>query len=265
MVAMLFMAMFNCALSQNTFTDDFVIPLTRPGEAGKLLIQLHAGSIEISGHSGNNIEVLVNSDRNEEEEKEEVRADGLKKILSRNIDLQVHEDDNEVKIMSHSDDFEVNLQIKVPANFTIKLNSHEGDVIAQNIKGELEINSHEGEIRLENISGSVVATCYDGDLKATLTKVKADTPMAFSSYDGNIDVTFPADLKTRVKARTDEGDIFTDYEVKMVDKAVEKKQDKDSGSFSLSIGGWTTMDINGGGPEFMFRTWDGDIFIRKGK
>jgi len=43
---------------------------------------------------------------------------------------------------------------------------------------------------------------------------------------------------------------------------VQKKETK-SGNFKVVIDDWVKGDINGGGPEFTMKNYNGDILIRK--
>ena len=64
--------------------------------------------------------------------------------------------------------------------------------------------------------------------------------MSFSTLNGDVDVTLPADTKARFKMRTDFGDIFTDFDVKMEANAppvVEEQKDKNGKSQAPRSGG----------------------------
>ena len=55
----------------------------------------------------------------------------------------------------------------------------------------------------------------NGKVLVTLDKVTADKPMSFSSLNGDIDVTLPADMKARVKLKTDNGEVYSDFDIKV--------------------------------------------------
>jgi DUF4097 and DUF4098 domain-containing protein YvlB len=87
--------------------------------------------------------------------------------------------------------------------------------------------------------------------------------MSFSTYNGDVDLTFPATLKSSLKMKTNQGDIFTDFDVAMVKSGPVQKKDEKSGVYKVVIDDWVKGDVNGGGPEFMLKTYNGDIFVRK--
>ena len=43
----------------------------------------------------------------------------------------------------------------------------------------------------------------------------ADKAMAFTSFNGPVDVTLPATIKANLKMRSDQGEIFTDFDVQL--------------------------------------------------
>ena len=106
------------------------------------------------------------------------------------------------------------------------------------------------------------------DYTAVLTKIKSINPqaaMAFSTLNGKVDVTFPAGLKAKVKLKAEQGDIFSDFDV-----AIEKGQTaaEKAGSdhmYKIAIEDWVYGSINGGGPEVMMKTTNGNVYVRKAK
>ena len=87
--------------------------------------------------------------------------------------------------------------------------------------------------------------------------------MAFTSVEGKIDVTFPRDLKAEVKLRSEFGDLFSDFEIDI--KKQKKKIEKNhiNGTTKYSFDEWITGSINGGGSEYLFKSLNGNIFLRK--
>ena len=132
-----------------------------------------------------------------------------------------------------------------------------------NIQGELALTNYNGEITALNISGSVVATTYNGEIKLTFDKVKENTPMSFITYNGDIDVSFPSAVKGSMKLKTEQGDIYTDFDMKITSTGPKKTEDTKSGRYKIVIDDWKKGDINGGGPEITMKTNNGDVYIRK--
>jgi DUF4097 and DUF4098 domain-containing protein YvlB len=189
-------------------------------------------------------------------------------IQSVTTGLTVEEENNLMEISVETFKRAVDLTIQVPSSSSLELSTfNNGDIVVENVNGEIEVNNHNGALKLSGISGVVVASTFNGEVTVNFTKVAPDKPMSFSTWNGDIDVTFPADIKANVKMKSERGDIYSDYEIKITatpPSAVEDKR-KEGGKYRISIGEYTSGTINGGGPEFQFNTFNGNIYIRKAK
>jgi hypothetical protein len=246
------------------------VSFSDPSKPGFLEVYVESGGITVKGYSGKDviIDTTIGEKRSIEEEQEEIpeKAKGMKRITANRTGMVVEENNNKMKIYVAAIDDEVNLDIQVPARTSLKLYSNEdGDVIVENVAGEIEAANSDGNLTLTNISGSAVAHAYDGELIVSFNQIEPGTPMSFSAYDGDIDVTFPSTVKATVMIKADDGDIYSDFEIDL--KAAPKKQVKDErktgGNYRISFGEYVTGTINGGGPEMQFVSFDGDIYIRK--
>jgi DUF4097 and DUF4098 domain-containing protein YvlB len=127
----------------------------------------------------------------------------------------------------------------------------------------MELTNYNGEITALNISGSVIATTYNGEIKVTFDKVTENTPMSYVTYNGDVDLTFPATFKASVKMKSEQGEIYTGFEMNVVSTGPKQVEDKKKGAYRIVIDDWKKGDINGGGPEVTVKTNNGDIFLRK--
>ncbi len=123
-------------------------------------------------------------------------------------------------------------------------------------------------MKLLNVSGAVVAHSLNRDVTVTLDRAAAGKSMSFSTLNGDVDVTLPADVKARVKMKSDNGEIYSDFDVKLENNPanpnVSDTHSKD-GRFRLQFDRVTYGSINGGGPEMQFTTFNGKIYLRKKK
>jgi DUF4097 and DUF4098 domain-containing protein YvlB len=85
--------------------------------------------------------------------------------------------------------------------------------------------------------------------------------------NGDVDVTLPADIKANVKMKSQQGDIYSDFDItlKRNTKKAEEASKSEKGTYRISFDKDVYGAINGGGPELAFNTFSGDVFIRKGK
>lgn len=263
----IWLSMFICligwaSLSSAQSPNEFVIPLKDPAKRGKIVAHLNSGSITVKGTARKDI--LVKYKAESEKSEKNASKDGLKRVSGSNVDLTASEVDNTVKISSSSWNEELDLEIEVPVGSDVKLHTYNsGDLMISNVNGEIDLSNYNGGIQALNIKGSVVANTYNDDIKISFDEVKEGVPMAFSTYNGDIDVTFPSTVKASMKFKTDQGDIYTGFDVDIKSSGPVKKEDNKSGVYKVVINEWKKGDINGGGPEISFKNYNGDIYVRK--
>jgi DUF4097 and DUF4098 domain-containing protein YvlB len=62
-----------------------------------------------------------------------------------------------------------------------------------------------------DISGSAVASTTNGNVRCTFAEVAPGKAMSFSSFNGDVDVTFPASLAADLRIDAGRGEILTDF------------------------------------------------------
>ena len=93
----------------------------------------------------------------------------------------------------------------------------------------------------------------------------AAAAMAFSTLNGDIDLTLPAGVEADVVLRSDNGEIYSDFDVSLQRKPAEVERDSEKGKYRISIAQELTGKIGGGGPELFLKTFNGDIVLHKAK
>ena len=243
--------------------DHVSVNLSDPGRPALVKASLVNGGITVKGYDGKEVVVEARL-RN----RESARSDStMKRIPVSGTGLSVEEENNEVRISTDSFMRAVDLSISVPIHTSLKLSAvNAGDIVVTGVEGELDVNDVNGSVTLNNVSGSAVAHALNGRLLATFSRVNPQKPMAFSSLNGDIDVTFPADLKANLTLKSDRGEIFTDFDVQMqaapVQQIVEDGRGQ-GGKYRVKIDKAVHGTINGGGPEYQFTNFNGSIYIRK--
>lgn len=265
-VLMLFVAVPFLAQSQEK--EQLTIPLSDPNKEGKLNIGIISGSIKVVGYAGKEVVIdAISVEKNNKKQNQE--SDGMKRINSNDgFELTAKEKNNTVNVGVDNANMHVNLTIKVPHKFSLKVSTiNNGDISIENVVGNLEISNINGFIKMKNIGGSVVANTINKDIVVNFTEITPNTPMAFTTLNGKVDVTFPGALKANVKLKTDMGEVFTDFDID-VDKTsskINQSIDKENGLYKIKKDDWTYGKINGGGSEIMMKTMQGNIYIRKVK
>lgn len=265
-IGILFGSALLCA--QEPGMDRVTVPLSDPSRPHTVKAHLMSGGITVRGYGGKDVIVEARTRGASERSRPPRNAEGMKRIDNTSTDLNIEEENNVVSISTRSMNRPVDLILQVPANTSLQLKCmNDGDIAVENVNGELEVNNLNGAVTMHGVGGSVVAHSLNGRVAVTMTKVMPGKAMSFSSMNGDIDVTLPGDSKARVKMKTDNGEIYSDFEIRLepsTKPAVEDSRGK-GGHFRLRIEKAMYGTINGGGPEFQFQTLNGNIFIRKTK
>src|SRR5262249_30747071 len=116
--------------------------------------------------------------------------------------------------------------------------------------GEIDVNTTNGSIDVNGATSAVLAHSTNGRIVATFRQLPASQPVNLSTMNGDIDLTLPADVKAKLLMKTENGDIVTDFDLKVDASAnapvVEDKRDG-GGRYRVSRGRTLTGTINGGG------------------
>jgi len=273
--------------AEETKTERIVVPFSNPAKAGRLEVENVQGGIKVIGTEGKEVIIEAKArdkavgaeDEVEIEEAEDdqdsraakaraqAKAAGMKSIPLEKIGLTAEEEDNVVSLEVESWKRPMDLVIRVPFNTSLSLETMGGEITVENISGEIEVENVRGSVVLSAVSGSVSASTNNGDVKVVLNKVAPNKPMAFSTLNGDLDVTFPADIKANIKIDTERGEVYSDFDIafKQVPEKSPESARKEGGRFRISLDDAYYGTINGGGPEYQFENFNGNIYIRMKK
>src|SRR5947209_2346041 len=245
--------------------DRVSVPLSDPTRPAFIKAHLLNGGITVKGYEGKAVIVEARARASEDGDKE---SHGMRRIPINSTGLEVEEENNRVNIGAASTQRTIDLTISVPVRSSLSLHTvNDGDISVSNVDGELDVNDVNGEVTLSSISGTVVAHALNGKVLVTFNRINTSKPMAFSSLNGDIDVTFPPDLKANLVISSDRGDVYSDFDVALAAHAPQQQTTEDSrnrdGHYRVKIDKSVRGSINGGGPELQFRNFNGNIYIRK--
>jgi hypothetical protein len=238
-----------------------VVPARNTTHPRVLHARVTHGNLTVKTYAGK--EVSVETSRSGSSRgKTERSVDGLRRIDMPIRGLAVEEEDNVIQIRAGAMG-EANLTISVPPDTALHLYTTHGDIHVEGVKGEVEASSTHGKIELLNISGTVVASNTNGNIKAVMDRVDAAKPLSFSTTNGDVDVTLPADLKANMKMRSLRGSIYSDFEMKLTSGQPQTSSGGAEGKFRVQFDRTMYGTVNGGGVEASFNTLNGKILIRK--
>ena len=107
---------------------------------------------------------------------------------------------------------------------------------------------------MNQVGGTVLAHTVNGLITATVVSANPGEPMAFITLNGEVDVTLPAGTKANLKLRTDNGNVNSDFKLGPISDG------EGHGGVNKTLSG----PLNGGGPLFELRTFNGSVYLRKG-
>jgi len=287
------------AMAQEPPAEKATVKFSDPSKPGQIVVENMRGSITVKGYEGK--EVIVESRVREKaiseqetqvvkkisekmgrilppspppvpeferEKKTPDKAAGMKKIEAETAGLTIEEENNVMRVEAESWKRTTDLIIQVPHLTSLKLSSTlQGNIVVEKVNGEIEVENMNGSITLTNVSGTVVVDTLNGETVVTLDRVDPGKPMSFSSMNGDIDLTLPADVKATLKMKTERGEVYSDFDIalKVAPQKNEEDSRKEGGKYRISFEKAIVGTINGGGPEIQFTTFNGDIYIRKKK
>lgn len=252
--------------SQQPSADQVTVPLSDPSRPGVIEVSLVQGSITVRGT--NRKDVLVtprpDTDTDRRSRRSDPDATGLRRI-PQTAGFRITEESNRVKVSSDNPNRSIAFEIEAPARTSLTLSTvNGGEILVENVEGELTVSNINGGITMNGVAGSVMAGTTNGNVRATLTRVAAQKEMAFTSLNGTVDVTLPPTTKANLRLRSGNGEVYSDFDVQLAPSAVGQENRRSTGRYRIGRNRSIVGAINGGGPEFELRTFNSNVYVRKG-
>lgn len=124
-----------------------------------------------------------------------------------------------------------------------------GEVTVDNVRGPVSASSGNGDVRVTTVQGPVSARSGNGDLIVRMSELRLADDMEFTTGNGRIEVTVPAEFNANIDASTGNGGIVTDFPIQV------------SGRISKTRLRGT---IGQGGRRLRLVTGNGEIELRRG-
>ena len=243
------------------------VPLSNPSQPALVTVSLVHGSITVRGANRKDVLVIAHPEADRGRRRYDPDAAGMRRI-PQSAGYRISEEGNQVRVSSDNPSRSIRFEIEVPSRTNLKLSTvNDGDILVENVDGDLDVSNTNGGITLNGVAGSVNAGTTNGSVRASLTRVTARRDMAFTSLNGNVDVTLPAATQANLRMRSDNGDIYSDFEMQLAPSAAPTVEDNrgTNGRYRVRRNRSIVGSINGGGPEFELRTFNSNVYVRKGK
>jgi Putative adhesin len=262
--AILFAAV-SLALAAQDSGDKVTVPFRDPSGAKTLKVTLQNGSVTVKGYEGKDALIETTSRVSGRERRPSHVPEGMHRIDNMSMGLDVTEENNVITVVGNENSGHLTIQVPVQTSLVLR-SVNGGAITVENISGSIDANHTNGGISITNVSGSVLANTTNGKVTVSLNKVSADKAMSFTSFNGTVDVTLPADVKANVMMKTNNGEIWSDFEIKLSASGkppVVEDSRSQNGKYKVRIDRAMYGAINGGGPEMQFVTYNGNILIHK--
>jgi hypothetical protein len=260
--------------------ERLVVPLSDPGKPASIQASLLQGSIHVVAGKAGEVVILADAEADEDDERDHAEPviagkakeknghggkAGMRRIPNSGFELEAEEEGNQVSIGTSSWQQAIDLRIEVPAGSSLELSLVNGEgIVVEGVGGELELHNTNGDIRVKDARGPVSANTVNGEIRVSFAGPLPASPMAFSTLNGDIDLALPRGAKLDVRLRSDNGEIYSDFDVALSAKAPEVETDRSKGKYRVSVAKELTGKIGGGGPEIYLKTFNGDIVLRAG-
>ena len=253
---------------QQPDADRVTVPLSDPSRPGIIDVSLVHGSITVRGANRKDVVVTARPEAERPSRRYDPDAAGLRRI-PQTAGYRISEEGNRIKVSSDNPNRSVNFEIEAPLRSNLKLSTvNGGEILVENIEGDLDVSNTNGGITLNNVGGSVNAGTTNGAVRASLTRVTAARQMSFTSLNGAVDVTLPPATKANLRLRSDHGEVYSDFDVQLAaassTPSVQETRSS-NGRYRINRNRAIVGAINGGGPEFELRTFNSNVYVRKGK
>ena len=239
-------------------SEQLVVNLSPSSMPGLLTFENPKGSIKVTGYDGD-VLLATGTLRYSNTGKP---VNGMRRIEQKVLDISAEVEGTNIILMCTTTGKTVDFDIKLPGNFSLKLKSLDnGNIEVINMNGEIEAENANGDITLGNIAGSAVLSSVYGKIEAVFREVDPKSPMMFTSFEGDISITLPESVNARLKLKSDNGEILSDFDITPLKRQSVITKDEDTVVYSLED--WVVGTINEGGPEYIISSYNGNLFIRK--
>lgn len=245
-------------------TQTIEIPLSRPGEPVEVEIDAVYGDIEVVGQARNDVALEV-SHTGADGGRRIVTPSGTRMIPLSSYALEVEEEDNQISIDADPRAHGIIIRALVPLRSDLAISAvHAEQINVSGVSGELELENVNGGIVARDIGGSVIAETVNGNISIELDSVESGKAMAFTTVNGDVELSFPADFAADISIDSRQDEIYSDFDVDFKQQGPTIKRDaRHHGGVSFELEQTLNFSINGGGTSVRVETLNGEVSLRK--
>lgn len=243
-----------------TLAREFTLSFEDPSRPGRLDIDIKRGDILVHAYAGDQVLVRLFVP-NRTSQAVEHTPDGFRAVSGRPLDFKVRQDGNTIELDGNSNTQITHIEVLVPRRIDLTLDSYRSGVIrVAGVKGHIRARSYQNNIILSDIVGSADVNATNGNVAADFHAVTGE--LSFDTYNGDIDLTLPAEIRTTTYIRSESHDVKSQFPIAR-NLAEVVVTNHDDGSRSIEFGEFVIGDINGGGLRTMIETTNGAVLLRR--
>ena len=228
------------------------------------------GSIEVTGGSGEQVQLTVNKTLRAEskEQLEKARKDVTLDITQQSDLLKLYVNGpfrcqcNDCRGSRGDEGYNVKMdfQLRVPRDIDLKIKTvNEGRVIIRQVNGNFLVRNVNGDIEMDHVAGSGTAHTVNGPVKVSFLQNPRESS-DFRTVNGNIELSFARNLAADFRFKTFNGGIYSDFPVTAL--PVHGIQEEHHGpKVIFRADRYSGARVSSGGPEIKVENLNGDIRI----
>jgi len=143
---------------------------------------------------------------------------------------------------------EVDYQITVPDSCRVDMETSNGSIDIDGVRGVVRARSTNGAMELTDVSGRIEVETTNGAIRTELARTGGDQRVDLETTNGSITIALPRDIRATVEASTTNGSIHSDFPIEVQGPSRRERTR-------------ATVHINGGGGLMELRTTNGGIRI----
>lgn len=161
-------------------------------------------------------------------------------------------------------DFTLNFTVKVPYQVNLVVSTvNRGNVTVRDVAGALAVSNVNGAISLTNAKGATIAHTINGNVDINYVASPPEQS-AYYTLNGDIRVSYPANLSADIQFKSFQGKFYTDFEnTEVLPTRVVKTQQQTGNGTVYKLAKDTAIRIGRGGKTFKFETFNGNIYVKK--
>lgn len=237
------------------------IALSRPGEPLVLDIGIMSARIEVIGEDRADAAFEISV---QDSKRKIVTPSGTRSLNGGNFSYQIDEEDNEISVDTDWRAEKVFVTARIPQRADLFLSTtNDGEIIVNNITGNLELANVNGPVTATGIAGSVFAESVSDDIDISFRSIVADGAMSLTSVNGNLTLRLPSNAGAQLHLDSSQGEILSDFDVEVQPSKPTIERDDRQDGVSVRVENTIVALVNGGGPVIRLKTLNGDINIRQ--